>query len=270
MLARLGVKVTPVLPRPPAAARLRRGPAHTRWRPRCTTAGVELRPGSVPRASSARPRAHARLALPDERVARTCRGCSTPPAGGPNTAGLGLEAIGIATDATRRGARSTRRLRTSAAAACYAIGDVTNRKNLTPVAIAEGRALADRLFGGRRRRARRPAPRRDRGLHAAADRHRRADARPTLVDDGRARCSVYEADFKPMRQAFTGRSERTLHEAAGRRRQRPRARRAHDRRRRAGDRAKPRGGAQRRRDEGALRRTIAVHPTAAEEFVLCT
>ena len=41
----------------------------------------------------------------------------------------------------------------SSAPGLYAIGDVTNRVNLTPVAIAEGRALADTLFGPRRARS---------------------------------------------------------------------------------------------------------------------
>ncbi|WP_246120921.1 glutathione-disulfide reductase [Luteimonas granuli] len=64
----------------------------------------------------------------------------------PNTDGLGLEAAGVRTDADGRvqvdGFQST------SAAGVYAVGDVTGRLALTPVAIAEARRLMDRVFGG--------------------------------------------------------------------------------------------------------------------------
>jgi len=40
----------------------------------------------------------------------------------------------------------------------HAIGDVTDRVNLTPVAIRDGHAFADTVFGGRRRRSSRQHP----------------------------------------------------------------------------------------------------------------
>jgi glutathione reductase (NADPH) len=64
----------------------------------------------------------------------------------PNTAGLGLEAVGVALDVT--GAVVVDERSTSNVASIHAVGDVTNRVNLTPVAIREGHALADHLFGG--------------------------------------------------------------------------------------------------------------------------
>jgi glutathione reductase (NADPH) len=64
----------------------------------------------------------------------------------PNTEGLGLEAIGVAIDAEQ--AVRVDAMCHSTLPHVLAIGDVTNRKNLTPVAIAEGRAIAERLFGG--------------------------------------------------------------------------------------------------------------------------
>ena len=88
----------------------------------------------------------------------------------------------------------------------YAIGDVTNRKNLTPVAIAEGRALADRLFS--------PS-------HRPVDLSRVASAvfmLPPLASVGPTeaealaaghRLTVFETDFRPMKQAFIGGTERT-------------------------------------------------------------
>ena len=64
----------------------------------------------------------------------------------PNTAGLGLEVAGVALDVT--GAVVVDDRSASNVASIHAVGDVTNRVNLTPVAIREGHALADRLFGG--------------------------------------------------------------------------------------------------------------------------
>jgi glutathione reductase (NADPH) len=122
----------------------------------------------------------------------------------PNTTNLGLEAIGVSTDAS--GAVRVDAMCHSAVPHVLAIGDVTNRKNLTPVAIAEGRAIADRVFGGAR--------------GAQVDLRRVATAvfsvppigtigpcESDLIDDG-VTLRVYEADFKPMRHSFTGRSER--------------------------------------------------------------
>jgi glutathione reductase (NADPH) len=65
----------------------------------------------------------------------------------PNTAGLGLERAGVAT--TADGHVEIDGLQNTAAPGVYAVGDVTGRAELTPVAIAAGRRLAERLFAGR-------------------------------------------------------------------------------------------------------------------------
>jgi glutathione reductase (NADPH) len=65
----------------------------------------------------------------------------------PNTAGLGLEAAGVKLGAD--GAVMVNEYSTSTVDSIHAIGDVTNRLNLTPVATAEGMALAKTLFGGK-------------------------------------------------------------------------------------------------------------------------
>ena len=65
----------------------------------------------------------------------------------PATAGLGLEAAGVALDAA--GAIVVDGFSRSNVPSIYAVGDVTNRVNLTPVAIREGHAVADTLFGGK-------------------------------------------------------------------------------------------------------------------------
>ena len=64
----------------------------------------------------------------------------------PNTAKLGLEAAGVKLGAD--GAIVVDNYSKSAVDSIHAIGDVTNRMNLTPVATSEGMALAKTLFGG--------------------------------------------------------------------------------------------------------------------------
>jgi glutathione reductase (NADPH) len=62
-----------------------------------------------------------------------------------NTAGIGLEAVGVALDA--RGAIAVDENSRTTVPSIYAIGDVTDRLQLTPVAIREGQAFADSAFG---------------------------------------------------------------------------------------------------------------------------
>ena len=67
----------------------------------------------------------------------------------PNTEDLGLEAIGL--ELGKNGEVLVNKYNQSNVPSIYAIGDVTNRINLTPVAIAEGHAFSDREFGGIKR-----------------------------------------------------------------------------------------------------------------------
>jgi glutathione reductase (NADPH) len=64
----------------------------------------------------------------------------------PESAGLGLEAAGVARDES--GHVLVDDWQQTSRRGVYALGDVTGRWGLTPVAIAAGRRLADRLFGG--------------------------------------------------------------------------------------------------------------------------
>jgi len=64
----------------------------------------------------------------------------------PNTQDLGLETVGVATD--EAGHVVVDEWQATSRKGIYAVGDVTGRWQLTPVAIAAGRQLADRLFGG--------------------------------------------------------------------------------------------------------------------------
>ncbi len=67
----------------------------------------------------------------------------------PNLAGLDLDAAGVAT--TREGAIAVDQAMATNVPHIFALGDVTDQLNLTPVATAQGHALADTLFGSRPR-----------------------------------------------------------------------------------------------------------------------
>ncbi len=64
----------------------------------------------------------------------------------PHTMDMGLAVAGVATDES--GYISVDKYQNTSAPGIYAVGDVTGQAELTPVAIAAGRRLADRLFGG--------------------------------------------------------------------------------------------------------------------------
>ncbi|GLQ49730.1 glutathione-disulfide reductase [Dyella flava] len=64
----------------------------------------------------------------------------------PNSGGIGLERLGVACD--QEGRVRVDAFQNTNVPGIYAIGDVTDRRALTPVAVAAGRALATRLVGG--------------------------------------------------------------------------------------------------------------------------
>lgn len=121
----------------------------------------------------------------------------------PNTARLGLEAVGVATD--RTGAVVVDADSRSSARGIWAIGDLTNRRNLTPVAIAEGRAFADTEFGAAMARV-------DHRVVAAA-----VFTDPPIGTVGLTEADalaqgpvdVYESEFRPMKTAFAGGQQRS-------------------------------------------------------------
>ena len=122
----------------------------------------------------------------------------------PNTAGLGLAEAGVTLDA--RGAIVVDHESRSAVPSIWAVGDVTDRVNLTPVAIAEARAFADTEFGKDPRRV-------DHRVVASA-----VFTDPPIATVGlteqqaalRGPVDVYATDFRPMREAFFGGSQRTF------------------------------------------------------------
>lgn len=122
----------------------------------------------------------------------------------PNTAGLGLADAGVQLDT--RGAITVDADSRSSAAGVWAVGDVTNRVNLTPVAIAEGRAFADTEFGGQ------PTRVDHRNVPSAVF------TEPPLATVGlteaaaaaRGPADIYTADFRPMKTAFAGSAARSF------------------------------------------------------------
>lgn len=122
----------------------------------------------------------------------------------PNTAGLGLERLGLALG--RNGEVLVDGWSQTAIPSIYAVGDVTDRVNLTPVAIREGHAFADTVFGGKPRKA-------DHELVASA-----VFTQPELGSVGLSEeaardagpIEVYTAAFRPMQSLFAGRQDRVL------------------------------------------------------------
>jgi len=123
----------------------------------------------------------------------------------PNTKGLGLEAAGVELDAF--GAVRVDELSCSSAPNIYAVGDVTNRINLTPVAIHEGAAVATTLFGGK------PTCPDHSDVPSAVFSHPNIGSVGLTEAQARhqyAELAIYKARFKPLKHTLTGRDETTL------------------------------------------------------------
>jgi len=180
----------------------------------------------------------------------------------PRSRNMGLEEVGVKLN--EHGAVVVDEWSRTAVPSIYAIGDVTDRLNLTPVAIAEGRAMAETLFN------RNPMTISHENVATAVF------SQPPLGTVGMTEraarekgiaIDIYRTRFRPMKHTMTGREERTMMKLVV-------------------DRASDRvlgchmvgpdapeiiqslgvaitcGATKRQFD-----RTMAVHPTAAEEFV---
>lgn len=122
----------------------------------------------------------------------------------PNTAGLGLEAAGV--PLTAGGAIAVDAWSQTAVPSVFAVGDVTDRLQLTPVAIREGHAFADTVFGARPWQA-------DHALVATAVFTRPEIGTVGLTEaEARARgpVRIFRTSFRPMQSLFAGSQERAL------------------------------------------------------------
>ncbi|WP_324749744.1 glutathione-disulfide reductase [Sphingomonas sp. LY54] len=124
----------------------------------------------------------------------------------PKTAGLGLEDAGVELD--ENGAVVVDPDNRSTCPSIFAVGDVTNRVQLTPVAIREGQAFADSVFGDKPTRV-------DYGCIPSA-----VFSHPPIaavgMTEGQARNTLgavrtYVSDFRPMKNVLAGRTERSLY-----------------------------------------------------------
>ena len=123
----------------------------------------------------------------------------------PNTKGLGLEEIGV--ELGMNGAVVVDDSYRSNVPSVYAVGDVIDRVQLTPVALAEAMALVDGLYGDGGRRVD--------YLHipTAVFTHPNIGTIGLSEADARGRFErirVYRTDFKPLRHTLSGSPERTL------------------------------------------------------------
>jgi glutathione reductase (NADPH) len=123
----------------------------------------------------------------------------------PNTAGLGLQKAGL--EPARNGKVAVDEFSRSSIDTIYAVGDATDRVNLTPVAIREGHAFADSVFGGR------PTPVDHRLIPTAVF------CEPEIGTVGypehlaREQCrklDIYKARFRPLKYTLGARDERML------------------------------------------------------------
>ena len=162
-------------------------------------AGVALRSGGVPRALRADGDRLA-LELDGEPVIADLAMAATGRA--PATAGLGLEAAGVAVDG--RGAIVVDDWSRTSVPHVYAVGDVTGRVALTPVAIREGHAFADTVFGGKPIQV-------VHELIATAVFAQPAAATVGLTEaSARARghaVRIFQTRFRPMKHTLSGRDE---------------------------------------------------------------
>jgi glutathione reductase (NADPH) len=123
----------------------------------------------------------------------------------PNVAGFGLEAAGVRL--ARNGGIEVDRFSQSSVPNIHAVGDVTNRINLTPVAIREGHAFADTVFGGKPTAV------------DHADVPTAVFSEPELGTVGLteaeacarlAKVDIYKSTFRPLKATLSGRDTRLL------------------------------------------------------------
>lgn len=124
----------------------------------------------------------------------------------PNTKGLGLEDVGVECD--KDGAVKVDETNQSSVPSIYAVGDVTNRVQLTPVAIREGQAFADSVFGGK------PTVVDYANIPSAVFSHPPIGAVGMTEAEARNKLGsirTYTSDFRAMKNVLAGRNERALY-----------------------------------------------------------
>jgi glutathione reductase (NADPH) len=124
----------------------------------------------------------------------------------PNVANLGLEKAGVAINPNNGGIAVDHASKTSVPS-IYAIGDVTHRHNLTPVAIREGHAFADTVFGNR------PVQVDHTDIPTAVFSQPEVGTVGLTETQARAqfnRVDIYKTTFRPIKATMSGRDTRVL------------------------------------------------------------
>lgn len=124
----------------------------------------------------------------------------------PNVKGLGLEKAGVALNPVNGGIAVNEFSQTNVPN-IYAVGDVTHRVNLTPVAIREGHAFADTVFGNRPTRV-------DRNdVPTAVFSQPQVGTVGLTEEEARAQYThvdIYKSNFKPLKATLSGNASRVL------------------------------------------------------------
>ncbi|WP_066803873.1 glutathione-disulfide reductase [Sphingomonas asaccharolytica] len=124
----------------------------------------------------------------------------------PNTENLGLDAAGV--ELNEKGAIRVDEDNRSSVPSIYAVGDVTDRIQLTPVAIREGQAFADTIFGNKPTRVDYDC------VPAAVFSHPQMAGVGLTESQAKIKfgsVKVYVSDFRPMKNVLAGRNERALY-----------------------------------------------------------
>jgi glutathione reductase (NADPH) len=203
LFQRLGSQVTQVV-RAPNVLRGFDDDMRAGMRDAMARAGVELRFDCLPRRIARQAGGVLRVTLSDGGVVEADQ-VMMATGRSPNTERLGFETAGL--ELSAHGAVKVNEDLTSAVPSIHAVGDVTHRVNLTPVAIREGHALADRLFGSGE-----GSIRYDTIAHVVF-------GTPELGAVGLTetqalarfpRIEVYKTEFRPMKATVSGSAERTI------------------------------------------------------------
>jgi glutathione reductase (NADPH) len=122
----------------------------------------------------------------------------------PNSDDMGLEDVGVTLG--RNGAIEVDEYSQTGVPSIYAIGDVTDRVNLTPVAIREGMAFVKTVFGAE------PTPVDHELIPSAVFTQPEMGTVGLTEEEASAQepIEVYATSFKPMQQSFAGRDDRVL------------------------------------------------------------
>ena len=124
----------------------------------------------------------------------------------PNTENLGLDAAGV--ELNEKGAIRVDEDNRSNVPSIYAVGDVTDRIQLTPIAIREGQAFADTIFGNK------PTKVDYHCVPAAVFSHPQMAGVGLTESQAKIKfgsVKVYVSDFRPMKNVLAGRNERALY-----------------------------------------------------------